>query len=548
MKFGVVPLQDALGAILAHTRKLGDVSLKKGRTLSVQDLKALAAAGIGEIMVARLDPDDVDEDKAANRVAAACLGPGLSRTSAFTGRSNLIAEHAGVLVIDRARLDRLNAVDETITIATLAPFDTVEPRQMVATIKVILFAVAESAVAEAARIAREDPAPALRIAPFRPRPTVLIQTRIEGMKESVLDKTVEVTRARLAELGTSLGGDARCAHTIEAVTAAIRDALARKAELILINGASANIDRRDVLPAAIAAAGGMVEQVGMPVDPGNLILTGRIGPVQVIGLPGCARSPKLNGFDWVLQRLIADLPVGRAEIMRMGVGGLLKEIPSRPLPRAEAQTSRPRVPRAPRIAVIVLTGGMSRRMGRANKLLAEIGGTPMVARVVDAVLASRARPVVVVTGHQADDLRAALAGRGVAFAHNPEFAAGLSGTLKAGLACLPEDCDGVLVCLGDMPRVKGDHLDRLIAAFNPAEGRALCVPTANGKRGNPVLFARRFFGAMAEAQGDIGARALIADNAELVVEVAMEDDGVLIDVDEPQALSAIRATHGAAPV
>jgi molybdenum cofactor cytidylyltransferase len=276
-----------------------------------------------------------------------------------------------------------------------------------------------------------------------------------------------------------------------------------------------------------------------------MLLMCHIGDTPVLGLPGCARSPKVNGFDWVLERLVAGLPVGREEIMKMGAGGLLAEIPSRPLPRAEAspapaaKPAQKKVPPGPRIAALLLAAGQSSRMG-SNKLLAEIDGRPMVARVAQRLLSSHARPIVAVLGNQADRVDAALGKLPVERVRNPAFAEGLSSSLKAGLAALPEDVDGVIVCLGDMPLVAGRDLDRLIAAFNPLEGRAIIVPTRRGKRGNPVLWAKRFIPEMAELAGDVGAKHLIGEHAELVCEVEMDSDGVLVDIDTPDALAALR--------
>jgi molybdenum cofactor cytidylyltransferase len=263
----------------------------------------------------------------------------------------------------------------------------------------------------------------------------------------------------------------------------------------------------------------------------------------VLGLPGCARSPKVNGFDWVLERLVAGLPVGPAEIMRMGGGGLLAEIPSRPLPRAEAKPAEQTPtakPAGPRIGALLLAAGQSRRMGGPNKLLAEVDGTPMAAFVARRLLASRARPIIAVLGNQADAVDAALGKLPVERVRNPEFAGGLSTSLKRGIAALPPDLDGVLICLGDMPLISGRHVDRLIAAFNPLEGRAIVVPTRRGKRGNPVLWSRRFFPEMAELAGDVGAKHLIGEHAELVTEVEMENDAILVDIDTPEALAALR--------
>ncbi|MBI3512480.1 MAG: NTP transferase domain-containing protein [Proteobacteria bacterium] len=538
MKFGSYPLDEAEGGVLAHSVKLERVVFKKGRVLSADDIAALRRAGRSSVVIARFDNQDVNEDEAAGVLARALAGPHAKVTAPFTGRANLVAETAGVVVLDRARLDALNLVDEAITFATVAPFEVVEPRQMIGTVKVIPFAAPRAVFDRCLEIARTGDA-MVRVAALTPHRIGLIQTRLSGTKESVLDGTVRATRARIEALGSTLIDETRCDHDAAAVGQAIRDFQPQRPDILLIAGASAVVDRRDVIPAGIEAAGGVVEHFGMPVDPGNLLLLGRLADKPVLGLPGCARSPKINGFDWVLQRLCADLTVTKRDIMLMGAGGLLMETPLRGQPRERERPST--AAKAPRIAALVLAAGQSRRMGR-NKLLLPIEGTPMVARTVDALIASVATDIVVVTGHQADPVRAALAGRSVAFVHNPDFATGLASSLKAGLAALPADADGVLVCLGDMPLVMPAHLDRLIAAFNPVEGRLICVPTYDGKRGNPVLWARQFFAEMHSLSGDVGARGLIERHAEALCEVAMTDAGVLLDVDTPDVFTTVAGT------
>jgi molybdenum cofactor cytidylyltransferase len=545
MKFGELPVDEAEGAILAHSLRFGATALKKGRILGAADVEALSAAGVTRIVAARLDPGDLREDEAADRVAAVVAGANVTASPAFTGRANLYAEARGLLVFDRDRLDRLNLVDEAVTLGTLPPFAIVEPRQMIATVKIIPFAVAAESVARAVAFAAEGE-PLLRVAAFAPQRVALIQTRLPGLKESILDKTRGVTERRLAALGSGLASEERCAHTTADLAPVIATAVRSGAELVLVHGASVIVDRQDVIPAALELAGGRIEHFGMPVDPGNMLLLGRIGETPVLGLPGCARSPKVNGFDWVLERLCAGVRVGREDIMRMGAGGLLAEIPSRPLPRAEAspQPAAPKlsakVPPGPRIAALLLAAGRSTRMGGPNKLLESIDGTPMVARTAQRLLSSRARPVVAVLGNEADAIDRALGRLPVERVRNPAFAEGLSASLKCGLSALPDDIDGVVVCLGDMPLIAGRDIDRLIAAFNPLEGRAIVVPTRRGKRGNPVLWARRFFAEMAELAGDVGAKHLIGEHAELVCEVEMDTDGVLVDIDTPEALAELR--------
>src|SRR5436190_6381797 len=238
MKFGEVPFGEAEGAILAHSLKLGATALKKGRVLTRADLDAIASAGLQHIVVARLEPGDLREDAAAARIAAATAGPNITVANAFTGRANLFAEARGLLVFDRDRLDRLNLVDEAVTLGTLPPFAVVEPRQMVATVKIIPFAVPESAVEAAAAFAAEG-RPLLRIAAFAPRRVALIQTRLPGFKESILDKTRDVTEQRLAALGCRLVSEERCAHVTADLAPRIAAAIEAGAEMVLVHGASA---------------------------------------------------------------------------------------------------------------------------------------------------------------------------------------------------------------------------------------------------------------------------------------------------------------------
>lgn len=201
--------------------------------------------------------------------------------------------------------------------------------------------------------------------------------------------------------------------------------------------------------------------------------------------------------------------------------------------------------RAPRVAALVLAAGSSRRMGGRNKLLEEIDGVPLVLRAVEAAARAPAAPVVVVSGPDREALEAVLAGRGVQCVHNPRHGAGMSSSLRRGLEALPAGVDGALVCLGDMPCVGPQHLARLIAAFDPAAGRDICVPVHGGRRGNPVLWAARYFPEMQRLSGDTGARALIARHAARVCEVEMPDDAVLRDVDTPADLDRLRSAPGA---
>ena len=534
MIFGETPVADAAGAILVHSTRAGPRKLKKGRLLTDEDVAVLIENGVRTVTVARLEPGDIHEDEAARRVAAACQGERLTASAPFTGRVNLIAEADGVVEIDLAALDALNLTDEAVTIATVPPFETVRQGQLVATIKIIPFSAPEQAVRTCETIAR-NAAPLVRVHGFTEKRVALIQTCLPDTKPGVLDKTVQVVKGRLAQVSASLVEERRVNHAAGPLAEMV-EKTAPDADLVFVAGASAITDRRDVIPAAIERAGGRVDHFGMPVDPGNLLLFGTLAGKPVVGMPGCARSPKLNGFDWVLHRLAANMTITRQDIMRMGAGGLLKEIETRPQPRRGDPAPKPAF--APRIAAILLAAGRSTRMGEQNKLTARVDGVPMVQRVARQIAASKVVATVTVLGHEADQVKAVLDGLPLSFTENPDYASGLASSVKTGLCALPKECDGFLVCLGDMPTVSSQDINRLIAAFNPTEGRAICIPTHRGKRGNPILFARRFAADMETLEGDIGARRLISRYEDMVCEVDTEG-GVLTDIDTPDALAEI---------
>ena len=334
MKFGAIPIDRAEGAILAHSVPVGDKRLRKGLVLEHAHIAALRRAGYESVVVARLEVDDLHEDSAALTLAKALAtgaGPNLRLSRPGTGRVNIIANSPGVVVLDQARLYEVNRVNPMITVATVPPFQQMAAGGMVATVKIISYGVPGADIGRAVgrgRAALDLHAPKIATAS-------LIVTEIAGGPG---EKGRDAIQTRLAALNVTLSEVLTVPHDIGALSAALGQA---KGELILILTASATSDVQDTGPEAVRAAGGKVKRFGIPVDPGNLLFLGRLRKRPVIGLPGCARSPALNGADWVLSRLICGVDVGNKDIAGMGVGGLLKEIPTRPMPRLGKGKSSP---------------------------------------------------------------------------------------------------------------------------------------------------------------------------------------------------------------
>jgi molybdenum cofactor cytidylyltransferase len=330
VKFGLVPVEEAIGALAAHSVRAGGAVVKKGSLVSPEIAAQLKQAGVDSIIAARLEQGDIGEDEAAWRLAKALAGENVVVEEPFTGRSNLYAEAPGVLLIDIDAVNGLNTVNEAMTATTLPAYRPVVAGEMIGTVKIIPYAIPETLLREG--IARAGTG-ALRIAPYARSRVGVISTILPGLKESVIDKTVAVLAKRLEPANAAVLWDRRVSHDTAALAHELAYQAAGDTQLIIVFGASAIADRSDVIPSAIEMAGGKVEHFGMPVDPGNLLLMGSIAGKPVIGAPGCARSPRENGFDWILQRVLADVPVSRSDIMSLGVGGLLMEIVTRPQPR-----------------------------------------------------------------------------------------------------------------------------------------------------------------------------------------------------------------------
>jgi molybdenum cofactor cytidylyltransferase len=518
MKFGPVPLAEAQGALLAHGQRIGARRLPKGHVLTAPDLAEAAAAGLTELVVARLSAGDVAEDAAAQQLAAALAGTGLAALAPVHGRVNLAATADGLFLAPGGVVAAVNAVDEAITLATLASGMRVSAGTIVATIKTIRYAVAGAALARAIAAARP-----LQLAAFRPLAATLIATTLPGTTPKALAKLAQVTAARLAALGGSLTALPPCPHDGDALAAALAGA---SGDLVLIAGASATVDRGDVIPQAILKAGGHVERLGMPVDPGNLLVLGRLGARPVIGLPGCARSPKRNGLDLVLEQLHAGLPVTSASIAALGDGGLLPEA-ERPEPRAIASAPG-------QVGAVVLAAGRASRMGGPHKLLEPWQGRPIIAHVVDAIAAAGLGAPVIVLGHDGEAVRAALGGRPARFVTAADWADGMGRSLAAGIAAVPSDWDAALLFLADMPRVE----PALIRALALTPGQ-IVLPSWEGRRGHPVRWPRAAFPRLLALAGDVGGRAVMDEFA--VTAVPAPSDAVLDDIDTPAALAALRA-------
>ena len=534
MIFGPVPVGRAIGTVLAHSLTLSDSRIRKGIQLTEHEIRLLKKAEISEVVVARPEPGDLGEDQAAEMLGRRFQSEGLNPRAPFTGRVNVVAEKSGVLEVDLSVINAANAVDEAVTVATLPNHTFVFERQLVATIKIITYFVDEAVLKRVDWIVRNGP---LRLHGLAKTTASLVLSRQPDTKARVVEKGRDSVTGRLAALGIELASVRVVDHQPDAIAQALQSI---DGDMILVLGASATSDRMDAAPAAVTRAGGRIERFGMPVDPGNLLFLGDYDDTPVIGLPGCIRSPVLNGADWVVQRVACGMTVDDEAISGLGVGGLLKENPGRPQPRNAAVSGV----RTPRIAGILLAAGSSRRMGGRDKLLMTTDDLPLLGRTAAAMTKSNLDQTIVVVPAGHEGRRSVVERHPVSLVEIPVEAAatGMAASLRAGLSAVPDGTDAVVIALADMPDVSEEHVNRLIEAFSPQDNREICRAIAeNGRPGHPVLFGERFFENLAMLEGDRGARDLLGRASRFLIDVPTPGLGAIIDLDTEEDWSAWRS-------
>ncbi len=538
MKFGPCALSDCLDAILVYAVDLPDGRIAKGTCLTSDHLSRLRANGIDDIIVARLEDGDLGEDAAADMIAKAMMPANVRLSVAATGRVNIHATKRGLLRVDRLRLRDINMVDEGITLSTVQHNQLVEAGDLIATLKIIPYSVAETAVATVIGLGAGEPV--ISFHALRPRSFGLIQTRIPGMADKILKATEQTAKQRLNQLGCTLVDSRVVAHEAAAIDQAITASRANGPAVMLIAGGSAIADRRDEVPMGVIAAGGRIDHFGLPVDPGNLLMLSHIDEMPVIGMPGCARSIKMNGFDWILHLLLADLRIDAAEIADMAAGGLLMEIVSRPLPRR--MVGRRQISNAT-IGGVILAAGQSRRMGAQNKLLAEIDGVPIIRRTAQAMLDGGLNDLVIVTGHEHRLVAAALDDLHVTCIYNDYYQSGQASSVVCGVRHHQKGSHAaVLIALGDMPLVRPELIAALLRDHSslPDATDRITLPVFDGRRGNPVIWGRGFFDELVALTGDAGGRIIFAENKNAVNSLGWPDDSIHLDIDTPEALAPLK--------
>ena len=531
MKIENLDPRESKGSILAQSYNLSERKLSKGTRVSKAIVELLNKENIKSILCAVPDENDMDEDAAAEAISNAIDRNRIYAEEASTGRVNFRTPALGVVRYNRELIKKINLVDESIAFSIVEHNQLLAKNDLIATLKIIPFFASKIYVERV--VALLSKYEIFKIHRLEEKKVDFIQTYYNWQKRSIFKATSNVTRSRLDALGCLLEKETLIPHDHESLCSEIKSSLDSGAQVLLISGASAITDRSDYIPRAILSVGGEIIQYGLAVDPGNLLLIGQIGSTTVIGMPGCARSPKLNGFDWVLQLLMANIPITKEELADMGAGGLLMEIASRPLPRA---LSKSVYKRGKKIMGVILAAGNSTRMGKDNKLLRNVGDASLVRNTAVEMLNSDVDSCSIVLGYQSDKVAEVIKDLNISLILNPLWQEGQASSLKAALNTLDDTYSDLLIMLGDLPGVKSRHINTIIEEHLLTNNRRskITIPSFNGKKGNPVIWGRSFFPDLSNLEGDVGGRALFNHHPAAINLLDMDDPAVVTDTDTPE--------------
>ena len=531
MKIEYLDPNKSKGSILAQTYNLSGRTLSKGTHVSEEILELLNRENVKNILCAVPHEGDIHEDSAAEAISKALDENQLYAEEASTGRVNFRTPALSIVRYNRELIKKINLVDESIAFSIVEHNQLLAKNDLIATLKIIPFFVSKIYVEQVVSLIAKNEI--FKVHRLQEKKVELIQTYYDWQKRSIFKATSNVTSSRLDALGCPLQKETLIPHDHKSLCSEIKSSIDSGAQVLLISGASAITDRSDHIPKAILSVGGEIIQYGLAVDPGNLLLIGQIGNTTIIGMPGCARSPKLNGFDWVLQLLMANIPINKEELADMGAGGLLMEIASRPLPRALAKSAKKR---EKKIMGIILAAGNSSRMGKDNKLLRNIGGASLVRNTAVEMLKSDLDSCSIVLGYQSDKVAAVIKDLNINLILNPFWEEGQASSLKAALNTLDSSYSDLLVMLGDLPGVKSKHINKIIEEHLLANNRKskITIPSFNGKKGNPVIWGKSFFPDLSNLEGDVGGRTLFDQHPAAINLLVMEDEAVITDTDTPE--------------
>ena len=533
MKIFEKNIQEAFGYLLMHSVFLKDGRIRKGKIIDKDDIAMMESSAIAKVHVGELEDDDISENYASGLIAKAIATNQFAISPTLSGKTNITSTADGLIEIDEGNVTKLNNLSPNIAVSTLNNHDVVYRGDHTVSVKIISFAISSYDLNKIINFLKRNSI--VKLKKFKSMRFGVIYTIAKNEKRSLIEKTKKSIMSRISDYNSTIMDERVLPHDYASIKNNVVELLESNINCILLFLSTSITDVNDIVPTVINDLGGEIKSFGMPVDPGNLTLSGKINDIDIIVAAGSARSDSLNGFDWHLNCAHANIEVNQKMVNSLGVGGLLKDI--------DFAVKRKRVSKTidtkkSNIAAVVLCAGESKRMGNKNKLLLEVAGKSLIKNYIDNISKSNVSEIVIVTGHQSIEIEKELDGYEVKFIHNDRYREGMSTSLNTGINSLSKNINAAIICLPDMPMIGIYEINKLIEYYNPKIGNEICIATYNDQRGNPVLWDKKYFKKLMQITGDKGGRYLLPKFLEQSVEVKL-GEAVAFDVDNESSYRII---------
>ena len=532
MEFKNFPLYDALGVITCSKISLGNRFIASGKMLDYSDISALRSAGYSFVSGAKLSSSDVVKSTAITKIASVVAGENTAYYLDDDNRCFIYAEKNGIANINQERINRFNNLGLEVILATAPVFHQAVKGQLLAVISIIPPAITEDVLQQYLQTTFGMGA-LVSVLAYKPKKVYFIQSSNPKKNEEYEKNILTNITARLDALGVGISYNAHCEHLLEKIENEISKALYSDAEIIIISGAVANYHKEDVLMKALVDAGADIIASYIPSFPSaNIIIADYKKHKQIVVLPeGCDKSD-YNAVDLILKKLVAGYPLNKDELFNLGAGGLLAREVWQPIDidKLDGLVKVAADENSSGIAAIILAAGKGSRIGGDNKLLYEIDDETIVTKVVKAALASKASPVIVVTGFEQEFIADELKDKDVKLVYNSDYASGINTSIRTGLESLNNAVRGAIIIPADMPFITSDHLNRLIDAFDPLNKKALCVSTYKKVKVNPALWARKLFDNVKIIPENAKVHPVLVEHSDYIAEVPLLNDNEALDI------------------
>ena len=533
MKIFEKSIQKTFGYLLMHSVFLKDGRIRKGKIIDQDDIRMMEKSNISKVYVGEFEEGDISENSASSLIAKAIAKSQFSISPTLSGKTNITSTADGLIEIDEEKVTKLNSLSPNIAVSTLNNHDVVYRGDHIISIKIISYVISSSDLKKIINFLKKNKI--IKLKNFTSMRFGVIYTTAKNEKRSLVEKTKKSIKSRISDYNSTIMHESVIPHDYGSLKAKIEQLIESDINCILLFLSTSITDVNDIVPSVINNLGGAVKSFGMPVDPGNLTLSGKINEVDIIAAAGSARSDTLNGLDWHLNCIHANIAVTQAMVNSLGVGGLLKDI--------DFAVKRKRVSKTidtkkSNIAAVVLCAGESKRMGSKNKLLLKVEGKTLIKNYIDNISKSNVSEIVIVTGHQSSEIEKELDGYDLKFIYNEKYREGMSTSLNTGINSLSKNINAAIICLPDMPMIGIYEINKLIEYYNPKIGHEICVATYNDQRGNPVLWDKKYFKKLMQITGDKGGRYLLPKFLDKSVEVKL-GEAVAFDVDNESSYKII---------